>query len=70
MVAQLFITYEWSDWFAFRSPLVFQAAVVHNTKNALTLLDRRNAQVWWVQSVYVAPAHRRMGHYRCTQGQP
>ena len=25
--------------------------------------DWRNAQVWWVQSVYVAPAHRRRGIY-------
>ena len=33
---------------------------------ALTLVDRRNAQVWWIQSVFVAPAHRRKGHYRCT----
>lgn len=37
-VAQLMITYEWSDW--------------------------RNANVWWIQSVYVQPAHRRKGLFR------
>ncbi|KAK9831307.1 hypothetical protein WJX81_000798 [Elliptochloris bilobata] len=26
--------------------------------------DWRNAQIWWVQSVYVVPEHRRKGHYR------
>ncbi|GAB4821963.1 hypothetical protein N2152v2_009009 [Parachlorella kessleri] len=26
--------------------------------------DWRNAQVWWVQSVYVHPEHRRRGYYR------
>lgn len=25
---------------------------------------RRNAQCWWVQSVYVHPEHRRRGYYR------
>lgn len=38
VVAQLMITYEWSDW--------------------------RNRDVWWIQSVYVAPDARRHGHYR------
>ncbi len=37
-VAQLMITYEWSDW--------------------------RNANVWWIQSVYVEPTHRRKGLFR------
>lgn len=26
--------------------------------------DWRNGFFWWIQSVYVAPAHRRQGHYR------
>ena len=26
--------------------------------------DWRNGPVWWIQSVYVAPAHRRRGVYR------
>jgi ribosomal protein S18 acetylase RimI-like enzyme len=26
--------------------------------------DWRNGTVWWIQSVYVAPAHRRRGVYR------
>lgn len=26
--------------------------------------DWRNAPVWWIQSVYVWPEHRRRGHYR------
>ncbi|MCK6553538.1 GNAT family N-acetyltransferase [Candidatus Binatia bacterium] len=26
--------------------------------------DWRNGFFWWIQSVYVAPAHRRKGHYR------
>lgn len=38
ILAQLMITYEWSDW--------------------------RNRVVWWIQSVYVDPAHRRRGLYR------
>ncbi|EIE21603.1 acyl-CoA N-acyltransferase [Coccomyxa subellipsoidea C-169] len=38
IVAQLMITYEWSDW--------------------------RNSQIWWVQSVYVHPDHRRRGLYK------
>src|SRR5512141_2697936 len=38
VLAQLMITYEWSDW--------------------------RNRFVWWIQSVYVQPAHRRRGLYR------
>lgn len=38
VVAQLMITYEWSDW--------------------------RNAMVWWIQSVYVAPSCRGRGLYR------
>jgi ribosomal protein S18 acetylase RimI-like enzyme len=38
VVAQLMITYEWSDW--------------------------RCRDVWWIQSVYVAPEQRRRGHYR------
>lgn len=38
VVAQLMVTYEWSDW--------------------------RNAIFWWIQSVYVAPTHRRQGLYR------
>lgn len=37
-VAQLMITYEWSDW--------------------------RNRDVWWIQSVWVEPDHRRRGCYR------
>ncbi|CAL8469425.1 g8966 [Coccomyxa elongata] len=37
-VAQLMITYEWSDW--------------------------RNSQLWWIQSVYVHPEHRRKGLYK------
>lgn len=37
-VAQLLLTYEWSDW--------------------------RNRVVWWVQSVWVEPEHRKRGHYR------
>ena len=38
VLAQLMITFEWSDW--------------------------RNCLVWWIQSVYVDPAHRRRGLYR------
>lgn len=38
VVANLMITYEWSDW--------------------------RNADIWWIQSVYVHPDHRRRGWYR------
>ncbi len=38
VVAQLMITYEWSDW--------------------------RDGVFWWIQSVYVAPAHRRRGLYK------
>lgn len=38
VLAQLMVTFEWSDW--------------------------RAAQVWWVQSVYVPPSHRRKGYYR------
>eukprot|EP01026_Neomeris_dumetosa_P023420 TRINITY_DN19926_c0_g1_i1.p2 TRINITY_DN19926_c0_g1~~TRINITY_DN19926_c0_g1_i1.p2 ORF type:complete len:154 (-),score=14.29 TRINITY_DN19926_c0_g1_i1:202-663(-) len=38
IIAQLMITYEWSDW--------------------------RNRQIWWIQSVYVVPEHRRQGHYK------
>jgi GNAT superfamily N-acetyltransferase len=38
VLAQLLITYEWSDW--------------------------RDRFVWWVQSVYVDPGHRRRGLYR------
>ncbi len=26
--------------------------------------DWRNGMFWWIQSVYVSPAHRRRGHYR------
>ncbi|CAG9465986.1 unnamed protein product [Pedinophyceae sp. YPF-701] len=26
--------------------------------------DWRNASMWWVQSVYVAPEHRRRGHFK------
>jgi ribosomal protein S18 acetylase RimI-like enzyme len=26
--------------------------------------DWRNGMFWWIQSVYVSPAHRRQGHYR------
>ncbi len=37
VVAQLMVTFEWSDW--------------------------RNAVVWWIQSVYVWPEHRRQGHF-------
>ena len=37
VVAQLMITFEWSDW--------------------------RAAMVWWIQSVYVWPTHRRRGLY-------
>ncbi|KAF8068388.1 hypothetical protein HT031_002077 [Scenedesmus sp. PABB004] len=35
VLAQLMITYEWSDW--------------------------RDGVVWWIQSVYVDPGHRRQG---------
>ncbi|PNH02583.1 hypothetical protein TSOC_011429 [Tetrabaena socialis] len=38
VVAQLMITFEWSDW--------------------------RASNVWWIQSVYVRPDHRRRGHFR------
>jgi len=38
VLAQLMITFEWSDW--------------------------RNCLVWWIQSVYVDPAHRQRGLYR------
>lgn len=38
VVAQIMVTYEWSDWNA--------------------------AYCWWVQSVYVAPPHRRRGIFR------
>lgn len=38
VVAQLMITFEWSDW--------------------------RARTVWWIQSVYVWPSHRRQGLYR------
>jgi malonyl-CoA/methylmalonyl-CoA synthetase len=30
--------------------------------------DWRNAEVWWIQSVYIAPAHRRCGVYRALHG--
>ena len=38
VVAQLMVTYEWSDW--------------------------RNGMFWWIQSVYVDPAYRRLGLFR------
>ncbi|KAL6751669.1 acyl-CoA N-acyltransferase [Haematococcus lacustris] len=38
VVAQLMITFEWSDW--------------------------RAADIWWIQSVYVAPAARKRGYFR------
>ena len=38
IIAQLLITFEWSDW--------------------------RNGCFWWLQSVYVAPQHRRSGIFR------
>lgn len=38
VVAQLMITFEWSDW--------------------------RNGLFWWIQSVYVAPTHRKQGVFR------
>jgi GNAT superfamily N-acetyltransferase len=38
VIAQLMITYEWSDW--------------------------RNMDIWWIQSVYVAPPFRRQGLFR------
>jgi GNAT superfamily N-acetyltransferase len=38
VVAQLMITFEWSDW--------------------------RNCMVWWIQSVYVPPQHRKKGHFK------
>jgi hypothetical protein len=38
VIAQLMITYEWSDW--------------------------RAKDIWWIQSVYVHPAHRRQGLFR------
>ncbi|KAK9867399.1 hypothetical protein WJX84_004062 [Apatococcus fuscideae] len=38
VVAQLMITYEWSDW--------------------------RNSRIWWIQSVYVHPDHRRKGLFK------
>lgn len=38
VVAQLMLTFEWSDW--------------------------RARMVWWIQSVYVWPSHRRRGLYR------
>ena len=38
VVAQLFVTFEWSDWSC--------------------------ADVWWIQSVYVAPSHRGRGVFR------
>lgn len=37
VIAQIMITFEWSDW--------------------------RDRQVWWIQSVYVAPHARRRGLY-------
>jgi len=37
-VAQLMITFEWSDW--------------------------RCGDVWWIQSVYVEPSHRKRGMFR------
>ncbi|GFR48746.1 hypothetical protein Agub_g10704, partial [Astrephomene gubernaculifera] len=42
VVAQLMITYEWSDW--------------------------RASNIWWIQSVYVRPEHRRKGHFRALYG--
>lgn len=27
--------------------------------------DWRNAQYWWIQSLYVVPEHRRKGIFRC-----
>lgn len=38
VIAQLMITYEWSDW--------------------------RAKDIWWIQSVYVAPPHRKQGLFR------
>jgi ribosomal protein S18 acetylase RimI-like enzyme len=31
---------------------------------ALEWSNWRNGYFWWIQSVYVSPAHRRAGHYR------
>ncbi len=28
------------------------------------LMPRRNRQLWWIQSVYVHPQHRRKGYFR------
>ena len=37
IIAQLMITYEWSDW--------------------------TNKNIWWLQSLYIKPEHRRQGYF-------
>ncbi|MEM7674797.1 MAG: GNAT family N-acetyltransferase [Myxococcota bacterium] len=38
--------------------------VVAQTMITFEFSDWRNADVWWIQSVYVTPEHRRQGWYR------
>ena len=44
--------------------LELQGEAVATLSLTLEWSDWRNGFFWWIQSVYVAPAHRRQGHYR------
>jgi ribosomal protein S18 acetylase RimI-like enzyme len=41
-----------------------EGEVVATLMLTLEWSDWRNGYFWWIQSVYVSPAHRRRGHYR------
>ncbi|MEO1334853.1 MAG: GNAT family N-acetyltransferase, partial [Myxococcota bacterium] len=43
---------------------VVDGRVVAQTMITFEFSDWRNADVWWIQSVYVAPDHRKKGWYR------
>jgi GNAT superfamily N-acetyltransferase len=60
------ITFEWSDWYdgsARGHPSWLPAPQTTNSATPAAHAHRRNAQVWWIQSVYTRKAHRRKGHY-------
>ena len=67
VVAQLMITYEWSDWYDPLS-LVPRNVTVPGLMTATCSMgmssSRRNSQMWWIQSVYVHPNHRKQGLFR------
>ena len=48
-----------SYWIAER-----EGEVAGQTLVTIEWSDWRNAEIWWIQSVYVAPDHRRAGVYR------